>query len=96
MQSGSLLSDSGRQKSLRESELKKTFSKTTSVIPNSFFLALAGGALALSLGLAFTQKKKKYATFVGQWVPTILLLGIYKKIFSDSKAEKIDSKSMYH
>jgi hypothetical protein len=96
MQSGSLLSDSGRQKSLRESDLKKAFSSQTSRIPNSFFLALAGGALALSLGLALSQKKKKYASFVGQWVPTFLLLGIYRKIASDSNVEKLDTKSMYH
>ena len=43
------------------------------------FLGLAGGAVALSLGLELAGHGKT-ANFVGQWVPTILLLGIYNKL----------------
>lgn len=87
MDAGSLLTESGRPKSLI-----KTIEKKTARIPSSFFLALAGGAVALSLGLA-VSKKKRWANFVGQWVPTILLLGIYDKMANTQTTENEEAKS---
>lgn len=90
MQSG-LLSESGRNKNIKEGELTKKIEKQTAKIPSTFFLSAAGATVALALGLAVTHKKQ-WATFVGQWVPTILLLGIYNKIV---KTQGSDQKEQY-
>lgn len=78
MQSG-LLTESGRNRNIKEGELTKSIEKQTAKVPSTLFLAAAGGAVALSLGLAMSNRKQ-WANFIGQWVPTILLLGIYNKI----------------
>lgn len=75
-----LLTESGRAKSSKVSDLTNITNSERATLPASFFLAITAGAVALSLGLAISKKEKKWANFVAQWVPTILLLGIYDKI----------------
>ena len=48
-------------------------------VPSGTYLSLAIGSIGLSLALQLTGRKHA-ATFVGQWVPTILLLGLYNKL----------------
>lgn len=96
MESGPILTESGRAKSMRESSLTKAIQRRTSSLPPSLFLALAGGAIALSLGLAVSQKKRSWASFAGLWAPTFLLLGIYNKISKIQSSEKIDPRSILH
>ncbi|MGZ3788992.1 MAG: hypothetical protein ACXVLQ_10735 [Bacteriovorax sp.] len=95
MESRPILSDSGRTKSTREGSLTKSERKT-SKIPSSIFLALAGGAFALSLGLAVSRRKKSWANFTGLWVPTILLLGIYDRIVNTQASNKEEPYSILH
>ena len=64
--------------------------------PTSLFITLAGAAVALSLGLAVSKKEKSWAVFVGQWAPTILLLGIYEKIVKNDTSDREDKKSLLH
>lgn len=92
MQSG-LLNESGRNKKLKEGSLTKTIEKQTAKVPSSFFLAAAGVSVAVALGLAVTEKKQ-WANFVGQWVPTILLLGIYNKIVKTHGSDQ--QEQIYH
>lgn len=92
MDTDSLLTESGRA-GRKESSISKRVEKATSSLPSSFFLVAAAGAVALSLGLATSRKKKNWANFVGQWVPTILLLGIYDKMVRTPDANKAGSKS---
>jgi hypothetical protein len=97
MVSGSILTESGRNKSLKEGSLTKAIEQRTSQIPSSVFLALAGGAIALSFGLAVSQKRNStWANFVGQWAPTILLLGIYNKIVKTHGSDRVESRSILH
>ena len=98
MDSNSILTESGRNKSMGEAKAKtaKTFEKESSKISSPFFLSLAAGVIALSLGLAMTKKKKTWALFVGQWVPTILLLGVYNKISPPKESDKVENKSLLH
>lgn len=49
-------------------------------LPNIGFLGLAGAGVVLSAGLTFFSKKQELGSFVGLWVPTILLLGLYNKL----------------
>lgn len=62
-----------------EGKTTKLIEKTTSVIPSGTFLVLAGGAMVGSLALKLLGRDTT-ANFVGQWVPTILMLGIYNKM----------------
>lgn len=96
MNTGSLLTESGRNKSLKEGKTTKAIEKHTAALPSGLFLAVAGGALALSLGLAMSKKQRNWANFVGQWVPTILLLGVYDKIVKTHGSDKEDNKSLLH
>jgi hypothetical protein len=59
-----------------EGVLTKTIEQYTSQVPSGTYLSLAIG---LSLALEVTGRKHA-ATFVGHWVPTILLLGLYNKL----------------
>lgn len=68
-----------------EGKLTRAVEEQTSKIPSMFFLGLAGGAAALSLGLKLSGHESKTANFVGMWVPTILLLGIYNKIVKEER-----------
>jgi len=90
---GSILTESGRYKS--SSQISQKDSKETS-FPVSFFLAMAGGAIALSLTFALSRKKRSWASFIGQWAPTILMLGIYDKIISEKKSENEKKMNTLH
>jgi hypothetical protein len=51
----------------------------TSRVPSGTYLSLAIGSIGLS-ALLHLAGRKHDAQFVGQWVPTILLLGLYNKM----------------
>jgi hypothetical protein len=52
---------------------------TASSIPSSTFFMLAGGAVVGAIALK-AMGRNEAANFVGEWVPTILMLGLYNKI----------------
>jgi hypothetical protein len=62
-----------------EGELTKTIEQYTAAIPSSTYLAVAVGAMAVSLVAQLTGRGK-WGNFIAQWVPTWLLLGVYNKI----------------
>lgn len=70
-----------------EGATTKAVEQVTAAAPSIIWLALAGGAVATSLTLKLMGKDKT-ANFVGQWVPTILLLGIYNKIVKVMGSER--------
>ena len=51
----------------------------TKKIPSLAFLNLAVGSMAVSLGLQLAGRKS-WANFIGQWAPTLLILGVYNKL----------------
>jgi hypothetical protein len=63
-----------------EGELTKKIEETTSKIPSVGFLSVAIGSMFLSATLLFASDRKEYANFVGLWVPSLLLMGIYNKL----------------
>jgi hypothetical protein len=63
----------------KEGELTEQIEHYTSQIPSGTFLSLAVGSIGLSACLHLAGRKED-AQFVGQWVPTILLLGLYNKL----------------
>lgn len=52
----------------------------TKKIPNLAFLGVAGAAMVASAMLTFRKQNKTLGNFVGLWVPTVMLLGVYNKL----------------
>ena len=63
----------------KEGEITKAIEEYTSQVPSGVYLSLAVGSIGLSLGMRLLGNKEA-ATFIGHWVPTILLLGLYNKL----------------
>lgn len=63
----------------QEGPVARAIEKQTSRIPSDFFLWTGIAAIATSAGLMFAGQKK-VANFVAQWVPTVLLFGVYNKL----------------
>jgi hypothetical protein len=55
---------------------------TTKEIPSGTFLAAGMACIGLSALLAIMGKTKG-ANFVGLWVPTILIMGLYNKLVKE-------------
>lgn len=69
-----------------EGTITKRIEAYTSAVPSGAYLSLAVGSIGLSLALQLTGRKEA-ATFVGQWVPTILILGLYNKLVKLESSE---------
>jgi hypothetical protein len=63
-----------------EGEMTKKIESVTARVPSLGYLGLALGSMALSAGLAIVSERKTMANFVGLWVPSFLLMGIYNKL----------------
>ena len=62
-----------------ESKSATAIERQTAQLPSDMFLYAAGGAIAASLTLKLMGRERD-AMFVGQWAPTLLLLGLYNKL----------------
>lgn len=62
-----------------EGRMTKQIESVTSRVPSSTFLTLALGSIAVSAILQGIGRKND-AHFIGQWVPTILIMGLYNKL----------------
>ena len=62
-----------------EDQFTKTIESYTAAIPSSGYLAVAIGAMGLSL-LCEVAGRGKWGNFIAQWVPTWLIIGLYKKL----------------
>ena len=63
----------------REGSVARAIEEQTAKLPSDTFLWLACGSIAASLTLKIMGREKD-ANFVGQWAPTLLILGLYNKI----------------
>jgi hypothetical protein len=71
--------DSGARRQYSEGEVAKAIENQTAKVPSDLFLWVAGGAIAASLTFRVLGKKDA-ANWVGEWAPTILILGVYNKM----------------
>ena len=62
-----------------EGPVAKRIEQETAKIPSDWFLWAAFGAIGTSMALQISGNKHA-STFVGQWAPTFLLLGLYNKL----------------
>ena len=62
-----------------EGPVARTIEEQTAKLPSDWFLWAAGASVVGSLVLQGMGKQHE-SLFVGQWAPTILLLGLYNKL----------------
>ena len=62
-----------------EDQFTKTIESYTAAVPSSGYLAVAIGAMGLSL-LCEVAGRGKWGNFIAQWVPTWLIFGLYNKL----------------
>ena len=62
-----------------EDQFTKTIEGYTAALPSSTYLAVAIGAMVLSLMCQATGQGK-WGNFIAQWVPTWLIIGVYNKL----------------
>ena len=62
-----------------EGPVAKMIEQQTADVPSDWFLWAAVGSIATSLTLQISGKRDA-STFVGQWAPTLLILGLYNKL----------------
>ena len=62
-----------------EDQFTKTIESYTAAIPSSGYLAVAIGAMGLSLACQVAGRGK-WGNFIAQWVPTWLIIGLYNKL----------------
>ena len=63
----------------REGPVARTIEQQTAKLPSDTFLWAAIGSIAGSLVMMAMGEDKK-ANFIGQWAPTLLILGLYNKM----------------
>ena len=63
----------------REGPVARTIEQQTAKLPSDTFLWAAIGSIAGSLVMMVMGEEKK-ANFIGQWAPTLLILGMYNKL----------------
>ena len=62
-----------------EGDLTKMIESQTARMPSGTYLSLAIISMVGSL-LLMLMGKRNVANFVGQWAPTILIMGLYNKL----------------
>ena len=73
----------------QEGTTTKAIEDVTARIPSSAWLVAAGAAVLGSIALKMAGRNTT-ANFVGEWVPTLLLFGIYNKIVKTLGSERDD------
>lgn len=73
----------------REGEVARTIEQQTARIPSDWFLWAAVGAMTASLAFQMANKKQT-SNFIGQWAPTLLILGLYNKLVKVAGSDRSD------
>jgi hypothetical protein len=73
----------------REDIVTKEIEQYTASVPSTMYLAVAVGAMGLSLALQLAGRGK-WGNFVAQWVPTWLIIGLYNKIVKVQGHDRTD------
>jgi hypothetical protein len=78
-----------------EDKLTTRVEMATRHIPSIGFLGLAVGAMAASAFL-IVSGRKNWANFIGQWAPTLLILGTYNKLAKTFSAPYDEEERVQH
>jgi hypothetical protein len=72
-----------------EGRVAKTLESQTSKLPSDTWLWAAGASIAASLLLQLMGRKQG-SLFVGQWAPTLLVVGVYNKLVKQLGSDRLD------
>lgn len=64
---------------IREGSVAKAIENRTARLPSDVFLWAACGAIGASAAFQ-VMGRRETSNFIGQWAPTILILGLYNKL----------------
>ena len=73
----------------REGTVARAIEQQTAKLPSDVFLWGALGAIAGSLVLQAVGKKEE-SNFVGHWVPTLLLFGLYNQLVKQLGSDRAE------
>lgn len=65
-----------------EGEVTRRVEEKTAKIPSLAYFGAAVGAMAASAALVLTGRRQ-IGNFVGQWAPTLLIIGLYNKVVKE-------------
>ncbi len=74
-----------------EGQVARSIEDQTAKLPSDTFLWAAIGSMALSATLQLSGSKHA-SVFVGQWAPTLLILGLYNKIVKELGSDYTDRR----
>jgi len=86
----------GRALSERRDRVARAIEKQSRKLEPSSFLWAAAGVTLLSAAVEafkprerfFRPRRSHLGLFIGQWVPTLLLLGLYRKLHGSERTER--------
>jgi hypothetical protein len=70
-----------------EDRVTSKVEEQTSKAPSLVFLGIAVSAMAASAALVLTGRKQ-LGNFIGQWAPSILIMGVYNKLAKELAAPR--------
>jgi hypothetical protein len=73
----------------KEDRVTKEVEQYTAAIPSIGYLGAAIGAMGLSLAFEIVGRGK-WGNFIAQWVPTLLIIGVYNKLVKLEGHDKFD------
>lgn len=73
-----------------EGRVAKAIEEQTAKLPSDTFLWIAIGSMATSATLQLMGKKHA-SVFVGQWAPTLLILGLYNKMVKQLGSDRTEN-----
>lgn len=73
-----------------EGPVARAIERETAKLPSDWFLWAAGGAVLGSL-LFQVKGKRELSNFVGQWAPTLLILGLYNKLVKVAGHDRVSA-----
>lgn len=74
-----------------EGQVARSIEEQTAKLPSDTFLWAAVGSMIVSATLHLSGNKHA-STFVGQWAPTFLILGLYNKIVKELGSDSTDAR----
>jgi hypothetical protein len=81
-----------------EGKLTKTVEKVTAQVPSIGYLTLAICSMAVSAGISLfgSPRRQPLANFIGLWVPTIMVAGLYNKLVKLEGSDAFDKPATVH
>jgi hypothetical protein len=73
-----------------EGTVARLIEEQTAKLPSDVFLWAAAGTILLSLTLKISGQDHR-ALFVGQWAPTLLILGLYNKLVKQLGSDRLEN-----